>query len=143
MPEFEIRPTMRFILIGYALVVTLLAAAFIWWALEQTTVSLGAVIAAVLLLAWPIARHLERQRVRCRLEGGQLRYESGLFTTTVKTIPVASIQDVTVRRSFAQRIWGIGDLRIETAGKSSALEIANVEDPQKSADQILDSVQRG
>lgn len=142
MPELEIRPTMRFILIGYALAIILLAAALIWWALQQTPLSQAAVVVAVLLLAWPIARHLKRQRVRCWLEGGQLRYESGLFTSTVKTIQVANIQDVTVRRSLAQRIWGLGDLRIETAGKSSALEISNVEEPQKSADQILDSIHR-
>ena len=89
-----------------------------------------------------MARHLERQRIRCRLEGGHLRYEHGIFSTTVKTIPVANIQDVTVRRTLTQRLWGVGDLRIETAGPSSALEIAGVDHPQQIAEKILASVPR-
>jgi len=79
----------------------------------STPLALVAAVAA-LLYAWPAIRHLERQRIRCRLEGGNLRYEEGLLSTTVKTVPVAHIQDVTVRRGLVQRMWrrdsgGAGD----------------------------------
>ena len=117
MAELEIRPTMRFITLGYAVVAILLVAAVAWWGLSQDNRVLAAVAAAALLLLWPISRHIKRQRTCWRLEGGQLRYEFGVFSTTVKTIPVANIQDVTVRRTVGQRICGIGDLRIETAGQ--------------------------
>jgi len=139
MAELEIRPTMRFIRLGYATVAALLGAALVWWANRQDAASLAAVAAAAVLLAWPMARHVQRQRIRCRVAGGQLRYEEGLLSTTTKTIPVAGIQDVTVRRSLGQRIWGVGNLRIETAGHASALEISNVEDPQGWADKILEA----
>lgn len=139
MAELEIRPTMRFIRLGYLAIGVLLVAAVAWWVNRQDTLSLAAVAAATLLLLWPAIRHLNRQRICCRLEGDHLRYESGIFTTTVKTLQVSKIQDVTVRRTLTQRMWGIGDLRIETAGQSSALGIRNVEDPQKCAERILAS----
>ena len=142
MADLEIRPTMRLITLGYITTDALLVAAIVWWVNRRDDVSLAAVVAAALLLLWPVVRHIKRQRVRCRLQEGQLRYEYGLFTTSVKSLPLANIQDVTVRRTPMQRMWGIGDLRIETAGKSGALEINNVDDPQKSADTILTSVAR-
>ncbi len=137
MAELEIRPTMRFIHLGYAAVAILLAASIVWWATSQDNRVLVAIAAAALLLLWPVSKHIKRQRTCWRLEGGQLRYESGVFNTTVKTIQLAKVQDVTVRRTFGQKMWGVGDLRIETAGQSSALEISNVENPQQCADQIL------
>jgi hypothetical protein len=48
------------------------------------------------------------------------------------------VQDVTVRQSVAQRIYGIGDLTIETAGETSRLTFPNIDSPQQVADQIID-----
>lgn len=137
MADLEIRPTMRFIRIGYLVVLILLGTAIYWWIEQPGTMSQAAMVVAGLLMLWPIERHLNRQRTCCRMEGDHLRYEHGLVTTTVKTIPLANIQDATVRRRLSQRLWGIGDLRIETAGQASAIEIFNVENPQQVADQIL------
>lgn len=140
MADLEIRPTMRFIAAGYALAGVLFLAALAWWIAQRDAASEAVLLGSAALLLWPAARHLQRQRTRCSLQNGQLRFESGLFTTTVKSIPVANIQDVTVRRTLNQRIWGVGDLLIESAGKSSALEIVNVDDPQKCAERILASI---
>ena len=138
MEELEIRPTMRFILAGYAATFVLLLGALAWWNMnQQDPAYLGVVGVALLLLLWPASKHLHRQRIRCRLQGDQLRFEEGLISTSVKTLPVSRIQDVTVRRSVFQRIFGTGDLRIETAGQSSALEIHNIDNPQAAADRIL------
>ena len=137
MADLEIRPTLRFVILGYLAVAVLLVAAVVWWNMEGTQVALGAVAVAALLFVWPAVRHLKCRRIRCKLEGANLRYEEGLVSTTVRTIPVANIQDVTVRRGVVQRIWGLGDLRIETAGDSAPVEIANVENPQPTADRVL------
>ena len=139
MADMEVRPTMLFIRLGYILTAVLLAAALVWWRMQQDNLSLAAVGVSAVLLLWPITRHIKRQRICLRLEGDHLRYQRGLVSTTVKTIPIAGIQDVTVRRSVGQKIWGVGDLRIETAGQASALEIDNINDPQKVADLILAS----
>ena len=134
----EIRPTMKFILVGYAVTIVLLLGALAWWnANQRDPAYLGVVGVALLLLLWPANKHLHRQRIRCRLQGDQLKFEQGLISTSVKTLPVSRIQDVTVRRSVVQRMFGIGDLRIETAGQSSALEIDNIDNPQAVADRIL------
>jgi len=140
--DLEIRPTMRFIFIRYAIACLLLITAVTWWSMNRenpslANVSFALLIGAAALMLWPISQHLKRQRIRCRLDGAQLRFESGLITTTVKSLPVENIQDVTVRRTMVQRMFGVGDLRIETAGKGSALEIGSVEDPQRLADAIL------
>jgi membrane protein YdbS with pleckstrin-like domain len=137
MAELEIRPTLRFIRLGYAAVIVLFLAALGWWAMERTTPAAGAAAVAALLFAWPAFRHLKRQRIRCKLEKDNLRYEEGLLSTTVKTLPVSNIQDVTVRRGLMQRVWGIGTIRIDTTGHGEPIEIANVEDPQPLADRIL------
>ncbi len=138
MADLEIRPTMRFIAIRYAITLILLAAALFWWAGgRDDTLGLAPVVGAAALLLWPLSLHWKRQRIRCLLDGGQLRYESGLVTTSVKSLPVANIQDVTVRTTLVQKLFGVGDLRIETAGQGSGFEIANVEQPHKAAEIIL------
>ena len=137
MPDLEFRPTLRFILLRYLLVSLLELAAIVWWVLQRDTLSLAAWVATALLYLWPIAKHIERQRIRCMLGGGHLRYEYGIFSTTVKTVPVAKIQDVTVHRTLNQRIWGVGDLQIQTAAESGPITIVNVEEPERAAEQIL------
>lgn len=137
MAELEIRPTLRFVILGYLAVAGLLVAAIVWWNMEGTPVTQGAVAVAALLFIWPVIRHVQARRVRCKLEGGNLRYEEGLASTTVKTIPLANIQDITVRRGVMQRMWGLGDVRIEAVGAGAAVEIDNVENPQPLADRIL------
>jgi len=137
MADLEIRPTLRFVVLGYLAVTALLVAAIAWWYLEGTPVTQAAVAVAALLYIWPAIRHVQRRRIRCRLDGSNLRYEEGLLSTTARTIPVANIQDVTVRCGILQRIWGLGDIRIETAGDSASVEIDNVANPQPLAERIL------
>jgi uncharacterized membrane protein YdbT with pleckstrin-like domain len=137
MADLEIRPTLRFVILGYLAVAGLLVAAIVWWNMEGTPVTQGAVAVAALLFIWPIIRHVQRRSIRCKLDGSNLRYEEGLVSTTVRTIPVANIQDVTVHCGVVQRIWGLGDLRIETAGDSKPVEIDNVANPQPLAERIL------
>ena len=137
MADLEIRPTMKFVLLRYALVGTLELAAAVWWVAGGGQTAIVALAAAILLNAWPLTRHLERQRVVCRLGGGQLRYEYGIFSTTVKTIPAAKIQDVTIQRSFLQRLCGVGNLQIQSAAETTGIQIVNVDDPEPAAQNIL------
>ncbi len=94
---------------------------------------------AVLLLALlpPIRMHISRRLVKMRLHDEHLTLESGLLSRTRRTVDVAKIQDVTVRQSLGQRILGVGDLWLESAGESGALAIANVDSPRQIADEIL------
>jgi hypothetical protein len=48
-----------------------------------------------------------------------------------------------VHQRLGQRFFGVGDLSIETAGKSSWEAIVNIDRPQEVADHINEHSQRG
>jgi hypothetical protein len=50
---------------------------------------------------------------------------------------MAKVQDVTVRQTFGQRILGVGDLMLESAGESGRMAILNVDSPRDLADTII------
>lgn len=50
---------------------------------------------------------------------------------------MAKIQDVTVSQTPGQRLLGVGDLKLESAGESGSMGIRNVDRPRDLADAIL------
>jgi membrane protein YdbS with pleckstrin-like domain len=96
-------------------------------------------VVAALFLLLPIRRHIRRQSVKMTIAGDKLRYEAGLLSKTTRNIQLSKVQDVTVRQSLAQRMAGLGDLTIETAGESSRLTFPNIDRPQAIADTIIDA----
>jgi uncharacterized membrane protein YdbT with pleckstrin-like domain len=94
--------------------------------------------AFALLLIWPITRHWEQRFTKMTMIGDKLRYETGMFSRATRTIQLSKVQDVTVRQSLGQRMGGVGDLSIETAGESSRLTFPNIDRPQFIADKIID-----
>jgi uncharacterized membrane protein YdbT with pleckstrin-like domain len=142
MEELVIRPSSKFIKLGYAVVILLIIGAAIaqnqfpdrfgnWppWALP-------AVFA--LLLLWPASRHWRQRFTKMTMIGDKLRYETGIMSKSTRTIQLSKVQDVTVRQALGQRMAGIGDLSIETAGESSRLTFPNIDRPQVIADRIID-----
>ena len=71
--------------------------------------------------------------------GDKLRYEIGILSKTTRTIQISKIQDVTVIQSLGQRLIGVGTLSIETAGETSRLTIANIDEPRVVAEELLDA----
>ena len=51
---------------------------------------------------------------------------------------LSKIQDVRVDQSAGQRMLGIGDLSIESAGNTSQIVMLSVDRPQEAADRILE-----
>src|ERR1700761_3601059 len=71
----------------------------------------------LIVFLYPIRMHLMRNSVSLRFEDGDhLTLERGFFGKTRRTVDMAKIQDVTVQQSFRQRLMGVGDLRLESAG---------------------------
>ena len=96
------------------------------------------VVAPVLIVfIVPIRMHLKRMLIGLHLHDGHLTVERGFFSRTRRTLDIAKIQDVTVSRTLWQRILGTGDLRLESAGESGAVEISNVDKPREIADEVL------
>jgi uncharacterized membrane protein YdbT with pleckstrin-like domain len=46
---------------------------------------------------------------------------------------------VRVIQSFWQRLFGVGDISIETAGENSRLVVGNLDQPRELAEQITDA----
>ena len=140
MEDAVIRPTMKFIKLGYALVLLVIVAAVIGASMlpqDDAQYRPWAMGLPVLLLIWPIRRHIQRNFTKGTISGDKLRYEVGAFGKTTRNISLPKVQDVRVDQSATQRMFGIGNLSIETAGEASRLTMRNIDRPQTVADQIL------
>jgi uncharacterized membrane protein YdbT with pleckstrin-like domain len=134
MAEMIIRPTMKFIYAGYG--AAFLAIVTIT-ALTLTMDWPGSIaILSTLLVIWPAKSHFLNRVTRMTILDDKLRYETGFVAKTTRTILISRIQDVTVRQGVGQRILGVGDLSIETAGETSRLTISGIDKPQEIADHI-------
>ena len=134
MAETIIRPTMKFIKTGYAAVLLVIIALSLGTLTWQWPAWLAWISGALLL--WPLKCHLENRMTKITILEDKLRFDTGFLTKTTRTILVSRIQDITVSQRVRQRMLGVGDLSIETAGETSRLTIPNIDRPQAIADQI-------
>ena len=148
MSAMIIRPTMKFIYMGYVVVIVIVVASVV--AMESIQMppqipsawQLWIPWLPVLLLLWPAKCHLRRHFTKLTILDDMLRYERGILGRTTRTILISRVQDVTVRQSIGQRIFGVGDLSIETAGKSSWEAFVDFDRPQEIADHINEHSQK-
>jgi uncharacterized membrane protein YdbT with pleckstrin-like domain len=140
MADIVIRPSMKFINAGYAATLLVICAAIFvhykYIADQYPKPWLPA--ASALLLIWPIQRHIQRQLVKVTISGEKLYYETGFVSKSTRIIQIPKVQDVRVVQSIGQRIFGVGDIAIETAGESSRLVVENIDNPKQLAEQITD-----
>jgi putative membrane protein len=139
MKEFLIRPSTKLVMVNYVFAAVLAAAVFIvgnsaftfeYWAYL--------LIVPALWLVRTVFTHLSRMFTTISITGDKLRYDHGFLSKTTRTIPLVKVQDVRVDRTVAQRLWGVGDLSIETAGETSRLSIQGIDSPQVVAEKILE-----
>ena len=142
MQDIVIRPSMKFIRAGYALTLLLIVAAtavhYLYIVKDHPTMQPWLPIASALLLLWPIKHHIQRQTVKLTIAGDKLRYEVGLLSKSTRIIQLPKVQDVRVVQSMGQRLFGVGDIAIETAGENSRLIVENLDRPQELAEQLTD-----
>jgi uncharacterized membrane protein YdbT with pleckstrin-like domain len=142
MEDTVIRPTMKFIKLGYALVLLLIVACAVLfftmippeneWRDRPWILAIPA-----LLLIWPLRRHIAQRFTKATIAGDKLRYEVGAMSKSTRNISLPKVQDARVDQTVTQRMFGVGNLSIETAGESSRLIIRNVDRPQQVAEEIL------
>jgi membrane protein YdbS with pleckstrin-like domain len=140
MPAMVLRPSTKFIKLGYALclVMAIAIAAYLkstgpaddryWWLL----------IVPGFLMVMVIARHMKQRLIKLEVLSDRVRYESGFFSKTTRTEQVVKLQDVRVDQTLGQRLVGIGNLSFETAGGSSRIVMPSIDSPQHAADHILE-----
>lgn len=140
MAELLIRPSTKLIKLWYWLSLVLIIAIVLFVRVNEAAQEkhgIWLLIVPGVLLVITVVRHLGVRFTRMTITGDSLRFETGVFGKSTRNIPVSKIQDVRVDQSMKQRMFGLGNLSIETAGGASHLTILNVDHPQSLAEQIL------
>ena len=145
MGDLTIRPTAKFSMVRAVISVLLfLAVEIAWYTQWREMPKLEWVpIVAPLVLVSPALKALRRQFTKTTISADRLRHEIGAFSKSTRTIQLSKLQDVRVDQSITQRMFGVGNLSIETAGEASRLTIQDVDNPQDMADEILNRSQHG
>lgn len=87
---------------------------------------------------YSMIHHLQLSFTSLTIDNGRIRYESGMFSKSTRTMDLSKLQDVRVDQTVSQRLMGIGDLSIESAGNTSQIVILSIDRPQEAADRILE-----
>jgi uncharacterized membrane protein YdbT with pleckstrin-like domain len=142
--EITIRPTTKFLKAGTGLAVAAVVGleVAIMTVLADTKTSWVQLV-PLLLLLWPAVLWLRRQFTKTVLAGDRLRSESGITSRSTRIIQLSKVQDVRVDQGLIQRLFGVGDVSIETAGETSRLSIINVDQPHQVAEQVMTASQKG
>ena len=145
MSDITIKPTAKFLKAGTVVAVLVFLAletgCLMYW--NEQVGGPWLMILPALLLLWPAERAMRRRFTTITLTADRLRLETGALSKTTRTIQLSKLQDVRVDQRLMQRMFGVGDLSIETAGEASRLTIHNVDSPQALADEIMNRSQRG
>jgi membrane protein YdbS with pleckstrin-like domain len=136
-----VRQSVKAVLTGYALCIALAAAIGVYWMMAAPSPDIpwwAPELLPLVLLLFVAMRHIQRRMAKIVVTGGRLRYEAGLASKTTETIELTNVQDVRVEQRVLQRMFNIGDISFETAGKSSRIVMPSIDRPQETASQILD-----
>jgi len=143
MEDCTIHPSMKSVWATYLLAIAIALAGE--WAIRQYAQDQPRWLYLIPLIALlpPLNMQMKRRMVTLRIHDGHLTLESGFLSRTRRTVDMAKIQDVTVQQTFGQRLMGVGDLRLESAGESGAMGINNLDRPREIADSIINSSKQG
>jgi uncharacterized membrane protein YdbT with pleckstrin-like domain len=139
--ELVIQPTKKWIrLLYWAVFLIMCVAVGVYVNAYLDRVTPLVLVIPALLFVFPVRAHLRQRFTKVSLAGDKLHYQSGVLSRTTRTIQISKVQDVRVDQTFGQRLMGIGNLSIETAGETSRLTIENIDAPQAVADVLTAAV---
>jgi membrane protein YdbS with pleckstrin-like domain len=136
----RLRPSVKTILAAYVLCLVAEAAIAVYWLTAESESGIPMWVPMLLpavLAAFAAIHHLRRRMLKLVILGDHMRYESGLFSKTTRTLELAKVQDVRVDQTIGQRLLNVGDVSLETAGGSSRVVMQSIDRPQEAADHIL------
>ena len=138
-----VRPSMKGVWAAYLFALILIGAA-VWFYYTYLYDKPRWFLAIPLVFLYPaLKKHIRQRAVKLTIQGDHLELDSGLLSKARRTLDMAKVQDVTVRQTMGQRMIGIGDLVLETAGdRSGSLTILGIDRPRAIADEILESSHR-
>ncbi len=142
MPALVVRPSLKFVWMGYTIAALLVIGVAAASAQVAPEAGLWPVAVAALVFLIPAGKHVRRLSTVTTVDGDKLRYESGLLSRSTRTLPLGKIQDIRVDQSLGQRMVGLGSITIETAGESGGIVMEGIDRPRQVADEILDAAGR-
>lgn len=144
MADLVIRPSIKGIILWYALSVILLIGivAYLQGSNFQP-VELWALLAIPLVIdLWASMKHVRLNARRLTLQTDVLRFEDGLLHKTQRNIILDKVRDVNVAQTLGQRVVGVGDLSVEALGETGNITLENVDRPRQVADTILEAMRQ-
>jgi membrane protein YdbS with pleckstrin-like domain len=143
--DLTIRPTVKFIMVRTVIAALIFLAIEIAYFTQWRDVEWLKYLPMVAPLVFisPALRALQRQFTSVSVSGDRLRLETGGFSKSSRTIQLSKVQDVRVDQTMTQRMFGVGNISIETAGEASRLTLVDVDNAQAVADQLLDRAHQG
>ena len=106
------------------------------------TIFVGLLGFLVLIIAASL--HVEISFTVYTLTVENFKIRTGFVGATEVTIPLMKIQDTTLAYSALQRLFGIGDVRMDTADEriEGGVMLLNIDEPEKYKEQILDAIDK-
>jgi uncharacterized membrane protein YdbT with pleckstrin-like domain len=95
----------------------------------------------LLLFLLPLIQHLKRNQICYTLRPDQIEIEQGLFSRTTQNLALRHINNVGVTQSLSERLMGIGDVLIDSAGTKNRIALKSIRNPQQHANLILTQLQ--
>jgi membrane protein YdbS with pleckstrin-like domain len=138
--RMQVRPSVKLVLAAYAacgLMEGLIAVLWFmsgppranWVWLLMAIPFVGQIMAA--------SRHANKLATELKVDDGRIRFVTGMMSKSTRTLELDKVQDVRVDQTPMQRLLGMGDISLETAGESGRLALAAIDDPHKVADELL------
>jgi uncharacterized membrane protein YdbT with pleckstrin-like domain len=127
------------IVIPGALVALLVLVVGLWAGLSAGTAVIVTVVVALVTVVWAL---LETIRWKYTITNRRVFVRHGLISVQEQTARLERVQDVTLRQSLFDRMFGVGRLDIDTAGsEGGAFEFKALTEPTE-VREILDAAVR-
>jgi uncharacterized membrane protein YdbT with pleckstrin-like domain len=139
MNEIVIRPSMKRARLGFALAGLILLGVIYLYVRYREHLAWWVLLVGLLPFFAPVAGWLDSKRLKLTLNGQSVRGEAGLMAKEVREIPLSRVTGVSVERSFAQRLYGVGTVIIEGAGPGERIVSGEVDAPKKLARRISEA----
>ncbi len=138
---FRIRPSFYSVgkAYGGAAIFSILSIAIFGYFQLPIGISLGL---SLISFIFPFVRHIQRNRMVYTLTPSKIEIDFGIFSKTVRNIPLRNAQDVTVSATMFERIIKVGDVIIDSAAQAGKIQMRQVPDPRKHAELILQQLQQ-
>ena len=133
---YDLRPHWLTLVVPVLLTVVVMVAVGAAWVvmpagdLQQPARMAVGVLGVVVLLAAVAGRVLRWATTHFVLTTERLIFRSGVVAKFGREIPLERINDVTFSQSLLERLFGVGDLLLESAGEHGQSRFSDIRDPE-------------